>query len=239
MFRLLGPDTTVADARQDERLIDIAAGGTPAACIWQSTQSLVVPRTYAQQAGFDDACRRYADLGWPVSVRQSGGGIVPQGPGILNLSLARGVTGKPLDHSTEAYTLICRVISDALHELDIHCHPQAVEGSFCDGRFNLAVGEGAQARKIAGTAQVWRRRPMADGTTQQVGLVHALMLVHTDVAAATAMANGFEEAIGSRRRYSEQKAVSAHTLYRGTLPLQELLRSVERALARHTAAVTV
>src|SRR5690606_11267187 len=147
------------------------------ASVWEAEQGLVVPRTYRRYAGFEQACQQTEQAGWPVTVRQSGGGIVPQGPGIINLSLAYPVHGKPLDHSDVAYQLICGLISRSLQNLGIEAHPQAVEGSFCDGRYNLAVGHGAQARKIAGTAQMWRRHPAAEtGSEQQIVLVHALIL---------------------------------------------------------------
>lgn len=209
-FTLLPPDDIPrADARHDESLIALAAQHGPAACIWASEQGLVVPRSYQNHAGFTAACERYAREGWPISVRQSGGGIVPQGPGIVNLSLAYGVDGKPMDHSEDAYKLICRIIQDALDEYGIASTPQAVEGSFCDGRYNLAVIDQGQPRKIAGTAQVWRRQKMqgSDGY-QQVVLVHALILAHLDVVAATERATGFEQAIGTDKRYDPQRVAS-------------------------------
>ena len=225
---------TPKNPKTHETIIEISSSGQPAACVWEAGQGLVVPRTYAHHDAFPAACEQFAQAGWPVSVRQSGGGIVPQGPGIVNFSLARAVQGKPLDHSTTAYELICRLISEALEEFGIASHPQAVEGSFCDGRYNLAVGTGAQAKKIAGTAQLWRRRPLPDGSGfQQIGLVHALILVRTDVVAASAMANAFEEALGSGRRYFPEKTVSAHTLLRkdnGTL-----VEDLKAALARKAA----
>src|SRR5690606_29227601 len=147
--------------------------------------------------------------GWPVTVRQSGGGIVPQGPGIINLSLAYAVQGKPLDHSDEAYLLICRLISLALQEYDIASHPQAIEGSFCDGRYNLAVGLGDDARKIAGTAQLWRRHQVAGlPDYQQIVLVHALILAHVDTEMLCRQANQFELALGSNRQYASNRIVS-------------------------------
>src|SRR5690606_2183733 len=95
-------------ARYDESLIGPAMQQGPVASVWESEQGLVVPRTYRRFAGFVQACAQFERAGWPVTVRQSGGGIVPQGPGIINLSLAYSVRGKPLDHSDTAYLLICR-----------------------------------------------------------------------------------------------------------------------------------
>ncbi len=56
-----------------------------------------------------------------------------------------------------------------------------MSGSFCDGRYNLACGEGAEARKIVGTAQYWR--PLAAGGGHVV-LAHAVILIDADLSAA-------------------------------------------------------
>jgi len=198
----------------DEQLIERAARTGPVAMMWQSGQGLVVPRTYRRYADFDAACERFGREGWPVSVRLSGGGIVPQGPGILNLSLAWQAEGKPLDGSDEAYLLLCRILADAIRPFGIDSHPAPVAGSFCDGRFNLAIGAAARVRKVAGTAQLWRRVPgaTADGQTVQVVMAHALVLAQVDVAAVTARANLFESLLGSGKQYLPERAASLSDL---------------------------
>ncbi|NYT63974.1 lipoate--protein ligase family protein [Alcaligenaceae bacterium] len=207
------PPGLLPDARFDETLIDLAAQNGPSACVWESEQGLVVPRTYQRYDNFAASCARFAQEGWPVTVRQSGGGIVPQATGIINLSLAYAVQGKPLDQSDAAYLLICRIIAQALDEYGVSSHPQAVEGSFCDGRYNLAVGDGASARKVAGTAQLWRRHP---GThtqdAMQIVLVHALILAAVDVAAVTTQTNRFEAALGSGKQYASERLASVYEL---------------------------
>lgn len=181
----------------DEILLAPAAR-EPVACLWQTAPGLVVPRTYAARPGFAAVQAEFAARGCPVHVRQSGGGVVPQGPGILNLSLAQAFSGRPLDHSEALYRHLCALIAEALAAFGIQARAQAVEGSFCDGRYNLAVP--APVRKIAGTAQVWRRVP-GHAPDRHVGLVHALILVRCDPAELTARANALEAALGSARRY--------------------------------------
>lgn len=211
------------DARFDESLIELAGENGPSACVWESAQGLVVPRTYKRFDAFPAACEHFALQGWPITVRQSGGGIVPQGPGILNLSLAYAVQGKPLDHSDEAYLLICKLISDALQDYGIATHPQAVEGSFCDGRYNLAVDSGEAARKVAGTAQLWRRHANVDtGITAQIVLVHALILAAVDIDAVTARANDFEQVLDSGKRYASNRIASLHDLCETPFPSKEM-----------------
>lgn len=197
-YRIVAPP---ADAAQgplaDEALLALAVDGA-AACIWQAPQGLVVPRTYAARSGFGDIRAELADQGWPVHVRQSGGGVVPQGPGILNISLARRFTGRPLDHADAFYQHLCALLQASLLDFGIEARAQTVEGSFCDGRYNLAVG--SPARKVVGTAQLWRHIP-GHAVTQQIGIVHAMILAQCDTALATARANQLEAALGSDRRY--------------------------------------
>lgn len=195
------------DSRADESLIALAATGQPQASIWRTAQGLVVPRTYTRSEAFEAVRQQFAQDGWPVNVRHSGGGVVPQGDGIINLSLAYAVQGKPLDHSDAAYRLICRIISAALLEYGIEARAQAVEGSFCDGRYNLAVGPLSAPRKVVGTAQVWRRQGSAEAATQVV-LVHAIILAATRIDELTSQANRLELALGNSKRYLPCRAAS-------------------------------
>lgn len=220
------------DARDDEALLERAGVEGPVAAIWHTERSLVVPRSYRRYDGFEAACQRFAQEGWPVTVRQTGGGIVPQGPGIVNLSLAYSVDGPPMQHSEAGYLLICQLLAEALNAVGIEAFPAAVDGSFCDGRYNLAVQRAGAAVKIAGTAQSWRRKPGSKNA--HLGLVHALVLIDTDTAAATHIANAFEAAIGSSQRYQAEKVVSAAELLgrRRALPSyfeQALVSAVSRA----------
>lgn len=206
-FTLYRPEPeSVRDARFDESLLALALRKGPTACVWETAGSLVVPRSYRRFDAFEGACRQFAEMGWPVTVRQTGGGIVPQGPGIVNLSLAYRVSGMPMRHSEAGYRLICRLLAHALSGMGIESFPAPVEGSFCDGRYNLALRLHAATVKVAGTAQMWRRVP--GPTEEHVGLVHALVLVDVDTTLLTETANAFEAAIGSERRYLPDRVVS-------------------------------
>ena len=186
-----------------------AAAHAPVACLWESAPGLVVPRTYAARPGFATVQADFAAQGWPIHVRQSGGGVVPQGPGILNLSLAQTFAGRPLDHSEALYRHLCDLIAGTLRSFGIDARAQAVEGSFCDGRYNLAVQD--PARKIVGTAQVWRR--IAGCTPEQhVGLVHALILAQCNPVELTAQANALETALGAARRYNAGRIMTLDAL---------------------------
>lgn len=232
-FTLLRPESGMgADARFDESLLALAAARGPVASIWQTQRSLVVPRSYRRFDAFESACAQFAAQGWPLTVRQTGGGIVPQGPGIVNFSLAYRVQGPPMRHSEPGYRLICRALSQAMHGLGVTAFPAAVEGSFCDGRYNLAVRLHGRPVKVAGTAQTWRRVPGSQD--EHVGLVHALVLLDVDTGEVTATANAFEAAIGSERRYQPDKVVAVAELLDATDGLhacfQQLLEQAVAAL---------
>ncbi|HLV29464.1 MAG TPA: lipoate--protein ligase family protein [Burkholderiaceae bacterium] len=198
------------DPRYDEVLIELAAKQGPTAGIWQSGRGLVVPRSYRRFDTFEQSCAAFARKGWPVTVRRTGGGIVPQGPGIVNFSLAYRVEGPPMQYSEAGYRLICARLSAAFADLGIDAFPAAVEGSFCDGRYNLAVLRDGIPVKIAGTAQMWQRIP---GTADShIGLVHALVLLDIDTTHATEAANQFEASLGSDRRYRADRVISASEL---------------------------
>ncbi|MCC8392422.1 lipoate--protein ligase family protein [Paraburkholderia sp. MMS20-SJTR3] len=196
-------------------LLSLAAAGRCVAHLWQAPLSLVVPRSYRRFGEFERARAEFAARGCPVYLRMSGGGLVPQGPGILNLSLAYPLRGTVGDRSETVYRHLCAIIADALGTLGLRTHWQTVEGSFCDGRFNLAWGPPDDARKIAGTAQYWRRvegastSPSAAAVAPlHVVLAHAVLLVSADSQEINRRANEFEDAIGSGRRYLAERVVS-------------------------------
>jgi lipoate-protein ligase A len=209
-FQLIDPVSLSGDPLDaEEALLSRAAAGEAVAHVWEAPVSLVVPRSYQRYAALADAREAFAQRGCPVWLRLSGGGLVPQGPGILNLSLAYPVRAPMGTLSEAVYLHLCRILANALNSLGVLTHWQAVEGSFCDGRFNLAWGPGDDARKVAGTAQYWRRVPHGD-TDQPLYavLAHAVLLVDADPIEINERANAFEAMIGSGRRYEEMRVVT-------------------------------
>lgn len=156
-------------------LADVAAGRVgPSAFLWQAgAPALVLPERFARAGGFDRAAATSAAAGWPVATRKTGGGITPQGPGVLNLALAFRAGAGRARTIRASYGAICAPLIEALAGLGIAAAPAPVTGSFCDGDHNLAVA----GRKLAGTAQRWRG---------EACLAHALIL--TDIALAPAVA---------------------------------------------------
>src|SRR5688572_5891230 len=65
--------------------------GTPERSVlrlWRTSPCLVVTPLLAHRAAFAAAAEASAQRGWPVVVRRTGGGPVPQTSGTLNVSLA-------------------------------------------------------------------------------------------------------------------------------------------------------
>ncbi len=193
--QVLSPGEIISGERELDWL-ELAQQGQATAAVWTGRQELVAPLLCRRFPDFAAACALSAESGWPVRLRRSGGGVVPQGSGILNVSLAYPCTRAPGDLADATYASICNILSEALAGLGIEAFAHNVEGSFCDGRFNLAVAGDGAPRKIAGTAQYWRRA----GNHYAV-LVHALLVVDADPLALTAAANRFEAALGSGRQY--------------------------------------
>lgn len=140
-------------------------------CLWTARRrALVCPQGLRRAPGFEAARRNAAERGWPVHLRPTGGGAVPQGPGALNLALA--FTAEADFAIEDGYRLIVGLIRAAVPaELSAGATPN----SFCDGAWNLALA----GRKVAGAAQ--RLRP-AGGGRRRV-LAHALILLDGDVGA--------------------------------------------------------
>lgn len=202
----------------EARLLDRAVAGEALAHLWSGPPGLVAPRSYLRHAGFAAACEAMAARGLTVQLRPSGGGLVPQGPGLLNLSLAWPVPAPMPDLMTAAYERLCRLLQRALRQLDVAAVTTAVPGSFCDGRFNLALPVDGSLRKLAGTAQHWRRLPPA-ATGEPGGqavLAHAVVIVAADPATLTAQVNAFEAMVGSGRQHRADALTSLDRHVAGT-----------------------
>lgn len=189
----------------------VAEGAEPQAHQWQGVPGWAVPASYARAPGWAEWQARCAAAGTPVHVRASGGGLVPQGPGLWNLSLLwRTGRAEPVQ-ADAVYGALSSLLARTLAALGVAASPQPVEGSFCDGRYNLA----ARGRKLVGTAQAWRR---VAGVP--VVLAHAVIVLDADPVALTAATNAFEEGLGQARRYRVDAltSVAAEALRAGQAP---------------------
>jgi lipoate-protein ligase A len=140
-------------AAEAEWMVSAAATGRAAAHLWCGEPGLVVPRSCTGLPGWPAAAQAHR-----VLVRAPGGGVMPQGPGLLNLSLiwrADADAGGAPSGTEAIYRALCDALAAALARLGIAASPQAVAGSFCDGRFNLAVG-GASWSALHNRGAAWQ-----------------------------------------------------------------------------------
>ena len=179
-------------AREAAWTWQVAETQRAAAHLWEGANGLVAPRSYERLPRWAEACATSAQAGWPVQVRTSGGGLVPQGAGLWNLSLIWPAPGTTPIATESIYRSLSGELAAAFTRFGITAEARPVEGSFCDGRFNLAV----DGRKCVGTAQAWRR---VEG--RPIVLAHAVIVVAADPVALTDATNRFESLAGSTRRY--------------------------------------
>ncbi|MEI7535959.1 MAG: lipoate--protein ligase family protein [Comamonadaceae bacterium] len=208
-----------------------ALEGQSTAVVWRAQPGLVAPLSYRRYANLAEVSAASMAQGWPIRLRRSGGGVVPQGPGILNLSLAYPCQGAPGAMAESVYAHLCGVLSRALATLDIACGPGLVTDSFCDGRFNLAVPAQGKLRKIAGTAQYWRRT-----NGYQAVLAHALLLVDADPELLSAQANRFEAALASGLHYEAKTLTSVALCWSASHPGRAIPTDLSSTVAQQIAA---
>ena len=170
---------------------------------WQSiANGLVVPEPFGRRDEFQTASKNSANLGWPVSLRRTGGGGTPQGPGVLNLAIAfRSNEAKGLTVE-KAYDAICSPIAKTFEEIGLSSDTTAVDGSFCDGAYNLAIG----GQKIVGTAQRWKR--CKTSKTDSAVLCHALILTDIVIDPPVRALNRFFSELGVQGKFTNRAHVS-------------------------------
>jgi octanoyl-[GcvH]:protein N-octanoyltransferase len=216
---------------RDAALLEAVRRGEapPSARVWENVRCLVAARSDQRLPRFAAAAEALGAAGWPVLVRESGGSAVPQGPGILCLSLAfRPEKSAPCTIES-SYDALCRPLEAALAKLGVACSRSEVRGAFCDGRYDLAV----LGRKIAGTAQRWRAGPGGPAPGRGALLAHAVLLVDADLGEASAAVNRFYEAAGGERRCHAAASITLReALATGGSPLAGAPSIELRATAR-------
>ncbi len=152
---------------QQAVLEEVAAGGVgPTALLWTSTRYVGVTRPETRLPGFGDAVGSAAELGFPVLVRNSGGGAVAANEGSISFSLTFPV--EDLRHGLyDRYTEGVGLVAAALGRVGVEAEGGEVEGEFCPGAYSVRSG-GPSGVKHAGLAQ---------RVTRRAARVEALLLV--------------------------------------------------------------
>jgi octanoyl-[GcvH]:protein N-octanoyltransferase len=140
--------------------------------LWRTSPCLVVTSLLAHREGFAAAAEASARRGWPVVVRRTGGGPVPQTKGTLNVSLAYASPRDQAPGIDAAFKHFVDAMLAALQSCSVTAAVGEIEGSCCPGRYDIAIG----ARKIIGIAQR-RRQGSKDGHLLSAVLVHAMVWV--------------------------------------------------------------
>ena len=187
---------------------------------WQSADGLCVTRKEHRLAGFKQAQHDFNRKGFEIATRRSGGTIVPQGSGILNIT-SIGVEYGPRNIA-QSYQSFCKQLQIWLGDLGFKTDIGPVKGCYCDGDYNLIL----DGKKLAGTSQRWIKGPAHDpvidpitGPDKNLGqsfivLNHAVMLVTELGHTATKRVNNFRAQAESVDRsslhapYDENSAIS-------------------------------
>jgi octanoyl-[GcvH]:protein N-octanoyltransferase len=156
---------------QQAVLEEVASGERGStALLWTSSPYVGVTRPETRLPGFEIAVREAESLGFPVLVRNSGGGAVAANEGSISFSLTFPV--EDLRHGLfERYAQGVDLIAAAVRSLGVEAEGGAVEGEFCPGAHSVRSG-GALGVKHAGLAQ---------RVTRRAARLEALILV-TDTA---------------------------------------------------------
>jgi octanoyl-[GcvH]:protein N-octanoyltransferase len=128
----------------------------PTALMWTSSRYLGATRLETRLPGFAAATEAASGLGFPVLVRNSGGGAVAANRGSLSFSLTFPV--EDLRHGLyERYSEGLDLIASALRRVGVEAEGGEVEGEFCPGAYSVRSG-GPRGVKHAGLAQRVTRR---------------------------------------------------------------------------------
>lgn len=168
-----------------------ATGGTPgdggpalAWMLWRTDPCIVAPRGHASNPAFAAAAAASAARGWPVRLRDTGGGAVAQGAGVVNLSMTFSIGAALRDRIGASYRMLCAPVMAMLRSRGVEGAYRAIPGTMCDGAYNIVVGD----RKLAGTAQRWRSLGR-DRPGEHAVLAHLALFADLDQAGAAAAIN--------------------------------------------------
>ena len=164
--------------------------------LWRTSPCLVVTPLLAHRAEFAAAAEASAGRGWPVVVRRTGGGPVPQTAGTLNVSLAYAIQREQTPSIDAAFREFADAILKTLERCGVKGAVGEIEGSCCPGRYDIAIG----GKKIIGIAQR-RRQGQKEGQLLSAVLVHAMVWVDGMLDPAIDLLERFLEEAGTPTRF--------------------------------------
>ena len=170
---------------QQAVLEEVAAGTRgPTALLWTSSPYVGATRPETRMPGFARAAQGAETAGFPVLIRNSGGGAVAANEGSISFSLTSPV--EDLRHGLyERYDDGAELIVAAMERVGIRAEAGEVEGEFCPGAYSVRAG-GPSGIKIAGLAQ---------RVTRRAARLEALILVERTAELVPVLRN-FYDALG-------------------------------------------
>lgn len=170
---------------QQAVLEEVSAGERgPAALVWTSAPYVGATNRETRLPGFGSAVRVAGEEGFPVLVRNSGGGAVAANEGSISFSLTYPV-GELGQDLYERYKEGVYLVASALRRVGVEAEGGEVEGEFCPGAYSVRSG-GERGIKHAGLAQRVRRR---------AARLEALILI-SDTQGLVRVLERFYEALG-------------------------------------------
>lgn len=175
---------------EDEYALEVASGHRPPLLrLWSggNVRAIGVSRKDVQKPAGKRAAAQLSETGCSVFVRRTGGTAVPQGPGVLLVSLM--LPRLPGSATTDDYyRMLCDLVASWLAGYGLRATTGSLPGSYCDGNYNVLVG----GRKLVGTAQAWRGG-LAGTASNRPGyvLAHACVPIAIDMADTSACINQF------------------------------------------------
>lgn len=170
---------------QEVVMEDVAAERRgPTALAWTSSRYVAATRRETRLPGFRRAATLAENEGFPVLVRNSGGGAVAANEGSVSFSLTFPVDD--LRHDLyERYTDGVELVTAALRRVGVAAEGGEVENEFCPGAYSVRSG-GYRGVKHAGLAQ---------RVTRRAARLEALILV-SDTEGLIRVLEGFHGALG-------------------------------------------
>ena len=167
---------------QQAVLEEVAAGSRgPTALLWTSSPYVGATRPETRLPRFGEAARQAETAGFPVLIRNSGGGAVAANEGSISFSLTSPV--EDLRHGLyERYGEGAELIVAAMEKVGIKAEAGEVEGEFCPGAYSVRTG-GPLGIKIAGLAQ---------RVTRRAARLEALVLVEKTVELVPVLRNLYD-----------------------------------------------
>jgi lipoate-protein ligase A len=142
---------------QQAILEEVSAGSRgPTTLLWSSSRYIGATRPETRLPGFPEARKLAAEDGFPVLIRNSGGGAVAANEGSVSFSITFPV--EDMRHGLyERYAEGAEIVVEAMEKVGVEAEPGEVEGEFCPGAYSVRLG-GPEGFKVAGLAQRVTRR---------------------------------------------------------------------------------